>query len=219
MKNYKRLSEAEKLALYGVTLLNAKTREKFSIPLNEVGFSSESLEEGIKLYEAARKVFDECKPTKSRRYEMHKAFHMLKAELDEKFQVDWKKAKIIFKRDIVAWDKLGLKNPYYRTYVKWIELARLFYTELSNNPDLTERLSKRNYSNEETQARLTAISEIQVARAAHIYEKGISQNTTNAKSEAFEKLNQWMDEFFALAKIAFRKEPQLMESLDIVVKN
>ena len=112
-----------------------------------------------------------------------------------------------------------MKNPYYRTYVKWIELARRFYTELSNNPDLTERLSKRNYSNDETQARLAAISEIQVARAAYIYEKGISQNTTSAKSEAFEILNEWMDEFFSLAKIAFRKEPQLMESLDIVVKS
>ncbi|MEX2427879.1 MAG: hypothetical protein WD577_06490 [Bacteroidales bacterium] len=121
--------------------------------------------------------------------------------------------------DIVAQDKLGLKNPYYRTYVKWIELARRFYTELSNNPDLTGRLSRRNYSNEETQARLAAISEIEVARAAYIYEKGISQNTTSAKSEAFEMLNEWMDEFFSLAKIAFRKEPQLMESLDIVVKS
>jgi hypothetical protein len=219
MKKVKNLTEAEKLSMYQVTLLNAKTSEKFSIPLTEVGYSSDSIEEGIKLWETARKAVSECNPKKSRRYEMHKVFHLLKAELDEKFQVDWKKSRIIFKSDIVAQDKLGLKKPYYKTYVKQIEQARLFYTELSNNPDLTARLSKRNYSSEETEARLSKISEIEVARAAYIYEKGISQNATNKKSEAFKILDTWMNEFFSLAKIAFRKEPQLMESLDVVVKN
>jgi hypothetical protein len=213
------MSEAEKLSLYQVTLLNAKTREKFSITLSEVGYTPETIDEGYKLWEIARKAYNECSPMKSRRYEMHKVFQMLKAQLDEKFRVDWKKADIIFKRDIVAQDKLGLKKPYQRTYVKWIEQARLFYTELSNNPDLTERLSKRNYSNEETEARLATISEIELARAAYIYEKGISQNATNSKTETFKNLNEWMDEFLSLAKIAFRKEPQLMESLDVVVKN
>jgi len=160
MSRIKNLTELEKLAFYDVTLVNAKTKEKFSIPLEEVGFSSESIEEGNKLYEIARKALNESLSAQKQRFEMHKVFHKIVAELDEKFRVDWKKSKIIFKRDIVAQDKLGLKNPYYRTYVKWIELARQFYTELSNNPGLTERLSNRNYSNEETQARLTVISEL-----------------------------------------------------------
>jgi hypothetical protein len=93
-------------------------------------------------------------------------------------------------------------------------------SELSNNPDLTARLSKRNYSSEETEARLRKISEIEVARAAYIYEKGISQNATNKKSEAFKILDTWMNEFFSqLAKIAFRRNPQLIESFGKVVKN
>jgi hypothetical protein len=219
MKRVSKLSQAAKLELYRVTLVNAKTNELFSIPLNPVCFSPESIEEGHKLYDITRKAFNKCQTSKSKRYEMHKVFHMLKAEFDEKFRLDWKKAQIVFKRDIVAQDKLALSKTFYRTYVKWIELARQFYTELSNNPDLTERLSKRNYSSEETEARLVALSEIELARAAHIFEKGISQNATNAKAEAFVTLNDWMDEFFSFAKIAFRKEPQLMESFGMVVKN
>jgi len=219
MSRIKNLTEARKLDLYRTTLANAKTNEKFSIPLKDVGFSAESIEEGNKLYDLTWKAFNECLSAQKKRFEMHKVFHKKMAELDEKFRVDWKKSKIIFRSDIVAQDKLGLKNRYLKTYVEWIELARQFYTELSNNPALTESLSKRNFSAEEIEARLTLISEIEVARAAYIYEKGISQDATNVKSEAFDILNQWMNDFFSLAKIAFRRNPQLIESFGKVVKN
>jgi hypothetical protein len=219
MSRIKNLKEGRKLDLYRTTLANASTDEKFSIPLKDVGFSAESIDEGQKLYDITWKAYNECLSAQKKRFEMHKVFHEKMAELDEKFRVDWKKSKIIFRSEIVAQDKLGLKNRYFKTNVEWIELARQFYTELSNNPELTEKLSKRNFSSEETETRLTQISEIEVSRAAYIYEKGISQDATNVKAEAFEVLNQWMNDFFSLAKIAFRRNPQLIESFGKVVKN
>lgn len=219
MKRFKDLSEAGRLEMARVALANAKTDKQFSIPLVEVGFSSESIEEGKKHYESARKAYNECQATKSKCYEMGKAFQMLKADLDEKFRIDWLKAQIVFKRDIVAKDKLDLNSPYPRTYLKWIESAKVFYAELSRNPDLAERLARRNYSSDDNEARLKAISEIEVARAAYIFEKGISQNATDIKAKALSILDQWMEEFFSLAKIAFRREPQLMESFGLVVKS
>ena len=50
-------------------------------------------------------------------------------------------------------------------------------------------------------------------------EKGASQDSTNAKDKAFARMDDWMNQFFALSRVAFRKQPQLMESFGVVVKN
>ena len=50
-------------------------------------------------------------------------------------------------------------------------------------------------------------------------EKGNSQNATTAKHNAMSSLSNWMTKFIELARNAFIQEPQLMESLNIVVKS
>ena len=69
------------------------------------------------------------------------------------------------------------------------------------------------------QAGLAAITEMENLRAEYLKEVGESQEATKAKDEAFAKVNDWMSEFFAVAKIAMEDKPQLLGSLVILVRS
>jgi hypothetical protein len=55
--------------------------------------------------------------------------------------------------------------------------------------------------------------------ADYLREKGESQDSTKAKDAAFAKLDDWMSEFYAVAKIALEDNPQLLESLGKFVRS
>ena len=53
----------------------------------------------------------------------------------------------------------------------------------------------------------------------YLKEKGESQDATKIKDEVFAKLDDWMSEFYAVAKIALEDNPQLLESLGKLVRS
>jgi hypothetical protein len=50
-------------------------------------------------------------------------------------------------------------------------------------------------------------------------EVGESEDLTQQKDGAFSKLDEWMSEFYAVAKIALEDHPQLLESLGKSIKS
>jgi len=50
-------------------------------------------------------------------------------------------------------------------------------------------------------------------------EVGESQDATKIKDAAFVKMDDWMSEFYAVAKIALEDNPQLLESLGKLVRS
>ncbi|MDA3823855.1 MAG: hypothetical protein PF450_14760, partial [Bacteroidales bacterium] len=110
-------------------------------------------------------------------------------------------------------------KPFQQNRLKQFEMSMTFYTGLNENPHLLEPLAKIGLQAEDVKARLEIISEIGVARAKYMLEKGLSQNATNAKKKAMAKLSKWMTQFFSICRNAFKEEPQLMEALGIVTKN
>ncbi len=62
-------------------------------------------------------------------------------------------------------------------------------------------------------------TDLEAARAAYIKEKGESQNATGIKDAAFSKMNDWMSEFYAVARIGLQARPQLMEALGKSVRS
>jgi len=64
----------------------------------------------------------------------------------------------------------------------------------------------------------TLITELEAARAEYLKEVGESQDATKAKDAAFAKMDDWMSEFYAVARIGLEDNPQLLEALGKVVK-
>lgn len=63
------------------------------------------------------------------------------------------------------------------------------------------------------------ISNLEAARADYLRGKGESQDSTKIKDAAFVKIDDWMSEFYAVAKIALEDNPQLLESLGKLVRS
>ena len=63
------------------------------------------------------------------------------------------------------------------------------------------------------------INELETARAVYLRELGESQEATRTKDAAFAKIDDWMGEFYAVAKIALEEKPQLLEALGKSVKS
>ncbi|MFZ2284028.1 MAG: hypothetical protein WAV86_09145, partial [Lutibacter sp.] len=57
------------------------------------------------------------------------------------------------------------------------------------------------------------IAALTSARTEYLREKGESQDSTMSKDKAFREIDDWMSEFYAVAKIALEEKPQLLESL------
>ena len=61
------------------------------------------------------------------------------------------------------------------------------------------------------------ITELESARAEYLKEVGESQDATKAKNAAFAKMDDWMSEFYAVARIGLEENPQLIEALGKIV--
>ena len=63
------------------------------------------------------------------------------------------------------------------------------------------------------------IATLEAARSKYLREKGESQDATKLKDKAFGEIDEWMSEFYAVAKIALEENPQLLESLGKFVRS
>jgi hypothetical protein len=102
--------------------------------------------------------------------------------------------------------------------VKWLETAKKFYTVASTDTDLQSKLARLKITPDELTAASTLISNLEAARGEYLREKGESQDATKAKDAAFTKIDDWMSEFYAVARIGLEDSPQLLEALGKVVR-
>ena len=59
----------------------------------------------------------------------------------------------------------------------------------------------------------TLITEVEAERAEYLKEVGESQDATKTKDAAIAKMDDWMNEFYAGARIGLEDSPQLLEAL------
>ena len=104
-------------------------------------------------------------------------------------------------------------------YVSWLETAKKFYLEVLADTEVQTKLSRLKITSEGLNAANTLISELDTARAEYLREKGESQDSTKQKDATFGNLDDWMSEFYAVARIALEDNIQLLEALGVIVRN
>lgn len=129
-----------------------------------------------------------------------------------------KKAKVIFRNDSLTADKLAISGEMPRTYIKWLEAAKKFYTVATTDTAIQTKLARLAITADSLTAANTLITELEAARAEYLKEVGESQDATKAKDAAFTKMDDWMSEFYAVARIGLEDNPQLLEALGKIVK-
>ena len=88
-----------------------------------------------------------------------------------------------------------------------------FYTEIVKDPEIQQRFQRLNFTKEEAAAELANIKKLDAMFAKRMRLKGESKHSTKRKNKAFAKLTDWMSDFYGAARLALKKEPELLEAL------
>jgi uncharacterized membrane protein YgaE (UPF0421/DUF939 family) len=139
--------------------------------------------------------------------------------LEDTYSLHRKKAKVIFRKDLEIMKRLVLDGSVPKSYVRWLEVAKKFYLEVLPDTELQTKLSRLKITVEDLNVANTLISELETARSEYLKEKGESQDSTKQKDATFSNLDDWMSEFYAVARIALEDNIQLLEALGVIVRN
>jgi hypothetical protein len=214
-----KFSEAEMLEQYRIALDNAESQVEIAAVMAELGFDSTVIGEGKAILTETRSAYDLNKTEDDETSAAYADFSSKKELLEDTFNIHRKKAKVVFRNDSLTADKLSISGAMPRTYMKWLEAAKKFYSVASTDTAIQGKLARLKVSTDDLTTANTMISDLEAARSEYLKEKGESQDSTKAKDAAFAKIDDWMSEFYAVAKIGLEDNPQLLEALGKTVRS
>ena len=215
----KNQTEAEALEQYRVSFENVEKQPEIATIMAEFGYDETLLTEGKTLLTKTRAAIDFNKKEDDETSEAYKNFTTLKENLATTYTLHRKKAKVIFRKESTTLNKLSLSGSLPTAYIKWLETVKKFYTVASSDSEIQSKLVRLKITTEELNGTIEQISNLELARAEYLREKGESQDATKLKDKAFGEIDDWMSEFYAVAKIALEDNLQLLESLGKFVRS
>lgn len=219
MATKRALSEAETLEMYRVALENAQAQSVIAALMAELGYDPAELEKGKTLLAEARTAYASNQTEDDETSAAYASFVSKKEALNTAYTLHRKKAKVIFRNDPLMLDKLALSGSTPKAFVKWLESLKKFYTTAAADTALQSKLARLKLTAEELTAGGAMLTDVEQARAVYLKEKGETQVATQTKDAALAKIDDWMSEFFAVARIALEDQPQLLEVLGKTVRS
>ncbi len=187
-------------------------------PIIQWGFSRDSILEGRTLYQAAESLLNE----KDRRYA---ELEGITGELEDKRKTG---RKIYIDHLRLARIIIPASNKEYRVSLAlsgsrpmrgggWLDKARLFYQTALESPEILKILKAVGLTKRKLKAGAKAIREIELSDNKQEIMKGIAQEATHQRNEAFEALASWLSGFYRVCDLVFPSGPerQRLERLGI----
>lgn len=219
MATKKTSSEAETLEQYRIALENTESQTEIATIMAEFGYDETLLTEGKTLLTKTREAFDFNKKEDDETTESYSNFTTLKENLAKTYSLHRKKGKVIFRKEPTTLSKLALTGSLPSAYITWLETVKKFYTVASEDTAIQTKLVRLKITPEDISGTITLINNLEEARATYLREKGESQDATKAKDKAFAEIDDWISEFYAVAKIALEDNLQLLESIGKFVRS
>lgn len=211
-------SDAHVLEQYRVSLENAQSNRVIAKEIGEFDYDKKALLAGSNLL---AKALDAYKANKLEDDETNAAFQQFKAlkeQIKKTYGRHRKRARVIFRKDPITLERLGLIGRMPKAHVKWQENVSKFYEVLSESKALQEKLKRMKITTEVITDTQSQLARMKKARSLYLNEIGESQAATETKDNALSEIEDWMSDFYAIAEIALEDKPQLMESLGKVVR-
>ena len=219
MSTKRRLTESETLEKYRVSIENAVKQSQIASLMTELGYDEAAIAKGKALLETTISSYSTIDKERDEESEAYMNFDALRAQLEDVYSNHRKIAKVVFRNDMVVLNNLELTGTVPAAYSSWLKMVKQFYEGIAKDQQLQIGLNRLKVTAEDLSAATALITTVETARAAYLKEKGESQDSTQNKDEAFEKLDEWMRDFYAVAAIALEDHPQLLESLGKTMKS
>jgi hypothetical protein len=219
MSTKKTLSETESLEKYRVSFENVRNQSEIAAVMAEFGYDEATIAQGEALLTETRQVFDANKTEDDETSAASNDFKEKKRLLEHTYSRQRKLAKVVFINDPVTADRLAITGVIPVAYVNWLETARKLYTVALADTGIQSKLSRLGITTDDLNAATTHISDLEAARTLYLKEVGESQQATKTKDAAFARIDSWMRDFYAVARIALEDKPQLLEALGVFVRS
>ena len=127
-------------------------------------------------------------------------------------------AKRVFKGDVHAERTLLLNGAKSRTRSVWLREAGLFYDGLLASPEWVTAMGTFGQTQAGFEAAQTAVLAVKSLDGVQQDETGEAQKATLIRDEAWAEARVWVVTATEVARFALADDPQLLESLNVVVK-
>ena len=216
--NYKKLSIPERLGTIKDAIMVVQSDLELAEAFADVGYSPERLSEGLDLEEAARAYWMTQQVEYGTRLEATGAFRAQSRAVTRAFRKDRALAKLTLQNLPGLYEKLRLNENVERRRDRLSLQMQHFYTEALNQPDVLALLAEVNLTQEVLQARLDAVTSLNVTIQNQLRQTGQAIATTSQRRAAMDELDTWASQFFAIARAIFKENPGQMEKLGALLK-
>ncbi|MCU4155281.1 hypothetical protein J1N10_04800 [Carboxylicivirga sp. A043] len=202
-----------------IRLNNSKNDADISTAVGAFGYNEAKFAEGEALYEAANNANSRFSKEQG---ELAQAFENKRVSLEtcqKNYQANISVARVAFKNDMDATVTLQLNGRRAKTFNTIIKQQSNFYTNLLGNESWLAKMAEFGRTTEHFTAELEIIKQLENHASSVLREKGEAQQATVERDAAIEALAEWISDYMQIAKVALADRPQLLEKLDVVVRN
>lgn len=212
-------SELQILESYRHAFENGRNQPLIKSLLASFGYTDEKLDEGWLLYQDTHRVWLDKKREDVETSESYNQFKALFDALEQQYIMDRKKLKVAFMWAPEVLKKLNVNGERPQAYLELMDSMQVCYATLNSDLSLQTKVAHMQLTPEHISASLARLEAIAQARSLYLRENSESQAATELKDQAFAKLDRWMREYLAVARIALEEQPQLLEALGLLVRN
>ncbi|MEO6831884.1 MAG: hypothetical protein ABI378_06075 [Chitinophagaceae bacterium] len=182
------------------------------------GIANSEVMEKLAEVENLRALNEKQKAEYGEQYDATEDYKKAKRAAHEDYMDYLQLARIAFQGNPSATTALGLGGKRAQSQSGYVSQGLLFYNNAMASDTHKVALKKKGISDDDLRAGQQAFRNLQMLTAAQQKETGEAQQATNARDKAYDTLHEWMSDFYKTAKVARRKNPQMMEQLGIKEK-
>ncbi|MBT0606938.1 hypothetical protein [Aequorivita echinoideorum] len=209
----------DKFELFNMALTNAEEQPEIAAAMAQYGYTAARIQEGKDLLETTQDIANTNAKELREEHQSYAEYLPLYTEVRDTYRTHRRLGKVAFKKDHVALSALKLIGQLPVNYIPWLAHVKTFYEGTLSNPNYITKMANFGITEQVLTQTNEKVSQMVNARNVYQKESGEGQDATKHKEEAFENLDEWMSDFYAVARVALREHPQLLESLGKFVRS
>jgi len=202
-----------------ILIQNSINDENILGRVSAFGFDAEKLNEGLTLLNEADAAQKDQNIQYAEQFEATQRANSLKEEFDKTYGMHRDIARAMFQDETGYWEMLHLTGRRRNGKSEWLRKARDFYSNIKDNEALINRMSPMGFTTEYLDSRLAELDEIEEAMRQQVRETGEAQQATVDRDEKLDELQDWVNVYKSVAKLALMDKPQLLEKLGLLVRS
>ncbi len=190
------------------------THPEISRSLTEFTYDTAKIDEGKALHRDTLTIWFQNTVEQQERTDAHDKFEMAYKTLQTAYGRDRRRAKAIFRKDPAAKARLLIDGIVAESFDNFMTMAERFYKELSSSSELLNKLAPMKITPESITVASALFGEVKRTRIDYLEERAEALDYTTQKNRALNALDDWMSDFYTIAKIALEDKKQLFDVFD-----